>query len=234
MKVCIAWIFSLVSLTCFAQTLSTSRTHHAAPPSSESKSSQKEYRYNHVDSIRGSRFLYDDFITGTVHFNDNTKADDLPLRLNIYHDEFQYLKNNSIYALGALNRVDKITMGGEEFIYLDKDSNLGLSGFVKIWNDQFPAVVTKMSMGLSASATIREVTYDYTIPPRFERKDDRHYLMRSESNVVKINSAKHLIYLLCYYSSELEEFIKKEKISSSRGADLAWLIEHYRKVELDP
>ncbi len=234
MKIYIAWIFSLVSLTSFAQTLSTSRSPVAAPAFPESDSSQTGYQYNHVDSIRGSRFLYDDFITGTIYFTDNTKAADLPLRLNIYHDEFQYMKNNSVYVLGALNRVGKITMGGEEFIYLDGSSNSDLSGFVKIWNAQFPTIVTKMSMGLSASATIREGSYNYTIPPRFERKDDQHYLMRSENNIVEIKSVRHLIYLLCYYSSKLEEFAKKEKISSSSGAELAWLVEHYRKVELHP
>ncbi|MGB3589723.1 MAG: hypothetical protein WBA23_24460, partial [Tunicatimonas sp.] len=62
-------------------------------------SSNEGLRYDHVDSIRGSRFLYDEFIAGTVYFNDKTQATNLPLRLNIYHDELQYAKDSSIYAL---------------------------------------------------------------------------------------------------------------------------------------
>ena len=89
-------------------------------------------------------------------------------------------------------------------------------------------------MGISGSTTVREGAYNYTIAPRFERKEDQHYLMHSESNIVKINSVEHLIYLLCYYSPELEEFAQKEKISASSGADLAWLLKHFQTVEPNP
>ena len=201
MKICITWVLSLVSLTSVSQTIS------------------------HVDFITGSRFLYDDFIEGTVYFDDNTQAADLPMRLNLFHDELQYLKNDSMYALATPSRFDKITIGGEAFVYLDESYDSDLAGFVKMWNAQLPAIVTKMRIEL------REGDYYYAIPPRFERDDDQHYFMRAENDIVEIKSVKHLIYLLSYYSPELEEFAEKEKISSTSGADLAWLVEYHRKIE---
>ncbi|WKN45960.1 hypothetical protein [Tunicatimonas pelagia] len=170
-----------------------------------------------IDAIKGSRFLYDDFLPGTVYFDNKTKFTNIPMRLNLYHDELQYINNDSIYAFATPNRFDSVTIGGEAFIYLDESNNLDLSGFVRIWNSQFPAIVTKMSVGLS-------------VPLRFDRKDDQHYLIRSESDIVMVKSVEHLIYLLCYHSLELEEFAKQEKISSTNGAELAWLVERYREV----
>ncbi len=170
-------------------------------------------------------------MAGAVYFDGLTEAIDLPLRLNIYHDEFEYIKNDSIYTFGTPNRIDRISLGGEVFTYLDGSGNSDLSGFVKMWGSQFPAIVTKMSMGLSPSATVRDRPNGLTIPPRFEREPDEHYLMKSENEAVRIISVKHLIYLLSYYSPELEKFAKKEKLSSASGADLAWLLKYYQTAE---
>ena len=233
-KIGIGAIFFLTAPTSSAQTISTSSRSGEigwSPPESTTSPHEEQLIHTHADSIKGSRFLYDELMTGTVHYDGLTKSIDLFLRLNIYRDAFEYLKNDSIYTFAAPNRIDRVLLGGEVFAYVDKNSHSDLSGFVKMWSPRFPTIVTKMRAGLVGSASARERPYNFAIPPRFKRAADQHYLMLSEEEAVRITSIEQLIQLLSYYSPELEKFAKKEKLSAARGADLAWLLEYHQTIE---
>jgi hypothetical protein len=54
-----------------------------------------------------------------VFYDGNSKSLQLPLRLDLLNDEFQYMKNDSVFAFAEPNSIDKVVMGGEAFIYID-------------------------------------------------------------------------------------------------------------------
>ena len=59
------------------------------------------------DYIEGTRYLHDDFRNGNVFYDGNSKSLQLPLRLNLHNDEFEFMKNDSVYAFAEPNRIDK-------------------------------------------------------------------------------------------------------------------------------
>jgi len=179
--------------------------------------------------IEGTRNLYDDFRPGVVYYNDNSDALKVPLRLNIYNDEFEYIKNDTLYALEALAQLEKVVMDNLVFIYIVPNREANVSGYVVRWNDEYPAIITKMEMGYFSGE--RDV---YTTKPlRFERKKDKHYIMNSDHEVEQIYSVKKLIKYLDTHQQELSEFAKKEKISDSNPEELAKLLDFYHELGQD-
>lgn len=179
--------------------------------------------------IEGTRNLYDDFRPGVIYYNDNRNNLRVPLRLNLYNDAFEYVKNDTLYALEDLNRLEKVVMDNQVFIYIERNRMTDVSGYVVRWNDEYPAIITKMEMGFIGAG--RDV---YTSKPqRFERKKDKHYIMNSYNEVEQIYSVKKLIKYLGTHQQELSDFAKKEKISSENPEELVKLLDYYQKLGQD-
>ena len=177
----------------------------------------------------GTRNLYDDFRPGVIYYNDNSDALQVPLRLNIYNDEFEYVKNDTLYALENLTRLEKVVMDNLVFICIEPNRKANVSGYVVRWNDEYPAIITKMEMVFIGGG--RDV---YTSKPqRFERKKDKHYIMNSHNEVEQIYSVKKLIKYLGTHQQELSDFAKKEKISESNPEELAKLLDFYHELGQD-
>jgi len=123
--------------------------------------------------IEGTRNLYDDFRPGVVYYNDNRDTLQVALRLNIYNDEFEYVKNDTLCALENLSRLEKVVMDNLVFIWIEPYKKADVSGYVVRWNDEYPAIITKMEKGY-----FRGGVDMYTSKPlRFERKKDKHYII---------------------------------------------------------
>ena len=179
--------------------------------------------------IEGSPYLDEEFQSGDVYYNGKYKFPNIPLRYNLYSDEMEYKDRNVIMALVEPDKVDKITIGKQTFIYLGDDEKKGVSGFVKMWNDSFPTIITKMKIDYLKKEPAKP--YVDPKPDRYERDHDKHYLMKSENEIVKISSIKKLIKSLDNHLSELSDFAKKEKISANDPDELAKLLEFYNGLD---
>lgn len=179
--------------------------------------------------IEGTRYLQDDFINGDVYYDGKLKFSHVPLRLNLHNDEFEYMENDSIFSFAEPYHIDKIVIENEVFIYLNRIFDADIAGFVKRWNSEFPFLLTKMKIVFFTSVT--GLAFVESKPDRFERTADKHYLMQSENEIIKISSVKKLIKLLCDHSSELSKFAKEEKVSGGNGAELDKLLDYYHKLE---
>ena len=179
--------------------------------------------------IEGSRYLYDDFIEGTIYMNDGTKISSLPLRYNLHNDEFQFISNDSLFAIGMPYQISNIVMGNEEFIYLEAKPYTEVSGYVKKWNAAFPALITKMETYYykrRQGSTFRE-----TLPERFERQEDKHFLLFSNGKAIHFASVNDLIQLLDNHQIELTAFSKSEKISKKDPEELSKLLDYYHALQ---
>lgn len=187
-------------------------------------------KYPPVDEnyIDGTRNLYDDFRRGTVYYRNSVDLN-VPLRLNLHNDEFEYVKNDTLYILENLAHLEKVELESQVFIYLEPISETHVSGFVIRWNTMLPAVITKMKVNFHPKEF---ETFGYK-KKRFEREEDRHYLMNSDLEIVRIASVKKLLNLLDSHSSELKRYAKAEKISGRNPADMAKILDYYQKLGQD-
>lgn len=186
----------------------------------------EDYNKNYIE---GSRYLYDNFIEGTVYMDDGTKTSDIPLRYNLHNDEFQFISNDSLWAIGSPNQISKIVMGNEEFIYLEANPYTEVSGYVKIWNESYPALITKMEAYYYKRRQAGAFTE--TLPKRFERQEDKHFLLFSKGKAAHFSSVNDLIQLLDDHQLELAAFSKKEKISKNDPEELSKLVDYYQSLK---
>lgn len=179
--------------------------------------------------IQGSPYLNDEFEAGIVYYEGKFKISDLPLRYNLHNDEIEYKEKNAILAFADPNSIDKVIIGSDVFIYIPTGKKGVVSGFVKMWNKNYPSVLTKMKVDFLEKEEAKP--YVEPKPDRFERGHDKHYLMISQDEIVKIASVKKMIKTLGKHQSELSAYAKKEKISSGDPEELAELLEYYSKLE---
>ena len=72
---------------------------------------------NAYEGIQGNPYLQAEFIDGTIYLKDTT-AVRLPLRLNLYTGEMEYLYQDVPYVVGTPELLNKIELGGAVFVYL--------------------------------------------------------------------------------------------------------------------
>ena len=84
--------------------------------------------------IDGTQYLHDDFIKGDIYYKSQVQIPQVPLRLNLYNDQFEYLDENLVLALANQNRIDRIVIEDDVFIHIAKNPIYRVSGFVKLWN----------------------------------------------------------------------------------------------------
>ncbi|MCK5468824.1 MAG: hypothetical protein KAI99_09945 [Cyclobacteriaceae bacterium] len=185
----------------------------------------------HADNpgIKGSPYLYEEFQSGEVYYDKKYKVVQIPLQYNLYNDEFVYEYKNVTMAFANPGSIDKIVIGDEVFIYIEKDKQKKVSGFVKMWNDQYPTVLTKMNVDFLKKEQVQPFTEQKL--DRFERTLDKHYLMKSQNEIEKISSVKKLIKSLGNHLSELSDFAKYEKISANDPEELTKLLEFYHGLD---
>ncbi len=175
--------------------------------------------------FQGSPFLNEAFKPGEVYYDGKYKISDLPLRYNLHNDEIEYKQKNVIMAFADPNSIDKVVIGDQVFLYIKQDKKGPISGFVHMWNDRFPTILTKMKVDFFEKEEAKP--YVDPKPARFERGYDKHFLMKSQNEIEKIVSVKKLIKSLGKHQSELSAFAKKEKISANDPDELAKLIDFF-------
>jgi len=179
--------------------------------------------------IQGSPYHNEEFKVGEVYFDGKFKVTDLPLRYNLYNDEIEYKDNNTTMAIAKPAKIDKVIIGKDIFIYIKKSGQYKVSGFVRVWNVEFPTILTKMGVEFFEKEPPQAIVESN--PARFERKHDAHYLMKSPDEIEKIKSVKKLIQSLGNHEKELADFAKKEKISARKPEELAQLLDHYQGLQ---
>ena len=179
--------------------------------------------------IQGSPYLTEEFIKGDIFFDSKFKIEQVPMRLNLNTGEMEFKQKNVVMAISDPKRIDKIIMGDYIFIYIQKQKKGKVDGFVRIWNGDFPSVITKMETDFLKKEAAK--AYVESKPDRFERAHDKHYIMLSAREIEKITSVKKLIGAIGDKESELLDFAKKEKVSAGDVDELVQLVNYYHSLQ---
>lgn len=75
-------------------------------------------------------------------------------------------------AIADHGSIDKIVIGDEMFIFIRDKEQKNVSGYVKIWNSQLPAVLTNIKVVFLERE--KPQPYTETKPDRFERVQDKY------------------------------------------------------------
>ncbi len=189
------------------------------------KNNQLEFN---LPDVEGTPYLNEEFTDGSIYYDGKYRIPSIPLRVNLYNDQMEYKDKNSILAIAKPERIDKIIIDGQTFIFLDKKNKSQVSGYVRKWNEDFPSVITKMQIKFMPKEEPRP--FEEAQPDRFVRQNDKHYLLYADGEIAEIKSVKKLIKLLGDHQSELTGFAKNEKISNNDAAELGKLLDYYHSL----
>ena len=108
----------------------------------------------------------------------DTSAIKLPLRYNIYTDEFEYRLNNINYVVGNPGSLNRIVLGGSVFVYLPF---IGKGGYFELLAFGKSTLVMRRTVEFKPSEGPKPI--EGTIKPaRFSRNPDDFVLVLKGTN----------------------------------------------------
>jgi hypothetical protein len=187
-----------------------------------------QLEFNQPD-IEGTPYLNEEFIDGAIYYDGKYRIPSIPLRVNLYNDAMEYKDKNTILAVAKPERIDKIIIDDQTFIYLKKKNKSEVSGYVRKWNESFPSVISKMQVKFMPKEEPRP--FEEAEPDRFVRQNDKHYLLFADGEISEIKLVKKLIKLLGDHQNELTDFSKEKKVSKNDAEELSKLLDYYHSLE---
>jgi hypothetical protein len=187
-----------------------------------------QLEFNQPD-IEGTPYLNEEFIDGAIYYDGKYRIPSIPLRVNLYNDAMEYKDKNTILAVAKPERIDKIIIDDQTFIYLKKKNKSEVSGYVRKWNESFPSVISKMQVKFMPKEEPRP--FEEAEPDRFIRQNDKHYLLFADGEISEIKLVKKLIKLLGDHQNELTDFSKEKKVSKNDAEELSKLLDYYHSLE---
>ncbi len=179
-----------------------------------------------VTDVAGTPYENEEFIIGAVLTKSKIRYVEVPLRFNIYSDEMEFdTRGRGIFTVGVPELVDTLYIGTDKYIYGHfMAGKKELSGYFRVLKDGTSALVQKMVVSLK-NAEPRQ-PYKEFVPPRFERLRDEFYLVRPFREWVRIHDKRDILPLWETHSSELEKFIRDNKIRFTVADDLVQLVNY--------
>lgn len=177
--------------------------------------------------IEGSVYLNDNFEKGEIFTSDHEHFTDVPMRLNAWHNEIEVLMPDSIiWSLSNNENIVKIHLNSSDFVYTSFNSADGeKSGYLSVIYDDKTTLYRRnykiWKEGVPSNGIINE------IPPRIIDAPVEYYIKVNSGPAVFVKSLKDLNEKLGSHSSEINSFIRKEKISFKKEADLVKVLSYF-------
>jgi len=180
--------------------------------------------------IEGSPYLNDEFIIGSIYTVSKTQYTDIPLRYNIYNDEIEFeTPQKTVAALGAPEMIEKVVFGDYTMEYIPFElANKVKKGFFKLELSGKASIYARPEIQFEEAK--EPAPYKEAQPARFNPKDDRYFIRIGLDAAQLCSSKKDVEVIFSDHQSEIENFIKKEKINIKKLEELKSLVEFYNSL----
>lgn len=180
--------------------------------------------------IKGSPYLNDEFINGTIYTIQKMQYNDIPLRYNIYNDNLEFkTQSNEVQELAAPEIVEKAILGDAQMVYLPYSrSNKIKKGFFIILEEGKASVYSKP--GILYKEPTQQAAYKEAEPAKFVKKSDEYFVRIGVEPAVLINSKKDLIEVFPDNRDKIEKFIDKNKVKPNKPESLKEVVHYYNSL----
>ncbi len=176
------------------------------------------------EGIKGSPYENEEFTNGFLVTINNTKYENIPLRLNIYNDDIEYqTKDGEILALYNRGIINHLMIGSSKYKYLPySKGDRTYKTFFKVIEEGKASLLVRHKVIFSEARPAAD--YKKSAPPTFKRQPDEYYIKLDDGLAQKVSGKKDLETIL---SPSVKAFIKKNKIKTTRLDDLQKLVHYY-------
>ena len=180
--------------------------------------------------IKGSPYLNDEFVNGSIFTVQMIKYDSIPLRFNIFNDELQFkTPTGEVMALSAPEIVEKAVFGNFLMVYSPySQTNKIKKGFFLILEQGKASLYAKP--GILFQEPTEPAAYKDAEPAKFVRKADEYYIRIGTEQAILISNKKDLIAAFPDNQDKIESFISKNKIKTNKPESLKEVVKYYNSL----
>uniref|UniRef100_UPI0032178057 hypothetical protein n=1 Tax=uncultured Draconibacterium sp. TaxID=1573823 RepID=UPI0032178057 len=181
--------------------------------------------------IKGSPYLSEEFEKGTIFTTTKEKFIDIPLRLNIYNDNFEFkTSDGNVLEIAAPEIIEKVKLNNLEMVYLPYEGEKKGNGFFIILEEGKDASLYA-HLEIVFKDSPRKEAFTMPEPPQFIKKPNSHYVRFGKGKAIKIGNKNELIQLFPNHQDEIIAFVKKNKIKPNKPDKLKELIKFYNSLK---
>jgi len=181
--------------------------------------------------IKGSPYLTDDFINGTIYTVQKQKYVDIPVRYNIFNDQIEFkTESGEIQAMATPEIVEKVEFGKYKMDYIpfSYSKKLKKGFFIVLLEDEKASLFLRKNMAFKKAE--EPAPYKEAQPPKFVKNPDDYFIRIRMEEAKVVNSKKDLVEIFPDHKKDVEGFIKKNKTKINDPESLAELVEYYNSL----
>ncbi len=182
------------------------------------------------NDIKGSPYLNDEFINGTIFTKSKYQFVNVPLRYNIYNDQIEFkTPTNEIQALGTPEIVETVEFGDYKMVYIPYSNARKIRhGFFTVEEEGNVSLYSRLEI------LYREAeepgAYKDAKPAKFVKKSDSYYIRVGMEQAKKVDSKKELLAVFPDHKDDIAAFIKKNKVKTNKPEKLKELVRYYNSL----
>ncbi|SHF31608.1 hypothetical protein SAMN05444274_104400 [Mariniphaga anaerophila] len=180
--------------------------------------------------IKGSPFMNDEFIEGSIYTTSKTQFAGVPLRYNIYNDQIEFkVGENPAQALATPEIVEKIEFGDYLLEYAPFLSAKKIArGFFVVLEKGTVTLYARPRVAFEQAK--KPEAYQDAVPARFLKRPDDYYIRVGKESAVLIANKKGLEDIFPEHKKEVSNFIKKHKVKVNKPETLKELVQFYNSL----
>lgn len=180
--------------------------------------------------IKGSPYLEDDFIVGSIYTAQKLQFNDIPLRYNIFNDNLEFrTPKDQILALSAPEIVEKAQFGEYTMSYIPYVTSKKMKrGFFQVIIEGNASLYVRSTVIYQAPK--EAAAYKDPEPAKFLERPDTYYIRIGMEAAYKAGNKKEVIAMFSNHEEEITTFIKKNKIKINKVDGLEKLVEYYNTL----
>lgn len=176
--------------------------------------------------VEGTPYYKDEWIKGTVITPGGKEYKDIPVKLDLYHNEVRY-KDNKEKEFIASTPIREVVLGNNRFVH--SSSFAGTSnvkaGWYQVLHSGAATLYKYYKKELSEAKPFNSAVYEQTI------KTSPVYYVHYNNTLLEIKKLKDAPALLANHKDALEKFLQKnDRKSDSMDDRFVKLIEHYNSL----
>ncbi len=180
------------------------------------------------ERVEGTPFLNDNFVIGVV-YDDKDKYVGIPMRYNMYDDQIEFKQNNKDYILDPQTRIKRVNLDGHTFVvdHYEYKGKVRLGYFLLLDSGKM-ILMSKKIVTYREQQAPRALDIGPT-PAKYSTSPDVFFYKLGNGELRKVDNIKKMIASFPDKELELNEFVKKEKISKKED-DLIRLLKYYNSL----
>jgi hypothetical protein len=177
--------------------------------------------------VEGSVYLDEHFVNGDIITEQSEHFAEIPMRYNAYMESIEIkLSDGIIYSLKDPSKIQQILLKSRILVYTDFGSaDKKRSGYLFVLYQGKSSLYVRIAKAFKEGIPSNGITPE--TPPKIIDKPKEYYIKLKDELPRYFSSKKELLELLKSHESEIEGFMKTEKVKTNNEDDLIKVLTYY-------